>query len=44
MLKLPYKNDNVIEKYGKTPAPEEVFYYIYAILYSTTYRRDIKNF
>jgi len=31
-------------KYGKTPPPEEIFYYIYAVLYSPTYRKKYEKF
>jgi hypothetical protein len=30
--------------YGKQPSPEDVFYYIYAILYSTAYRKKYAEF
>jgi len=32
------------EKYRKTPTPEEIFYYVYAVLYSPTYRERYKEF
>jgi len=34
----------ISEKYGKTPSPEEIFYYIYAVLYSPTYRKKYEEF
>lgn len=30
--------------YGQTPTPEQVFYYIYAVLYSNTYREKYAEF
>ena len=30
--------------YGKTPSPERIFYYIYAVLYSPTYRAKYAEF
>ncbi|MCX6832071.1 MAG: hypothetical protein NT028_08055 [candidate division Zixibacteria bacterium] len=30
--------------YGKQPSPEDIFYYIYAILYSTAYRKKYAEF
>ncbi len=30
--------------YGKKPTPEEIFYYIYAVLYSNTYRTQYAEF
>ncbi len=40
--RIPNLNRELIEElsniYGKEPAPEDIFYYIYAILYSNTYR------
>lgn len=30
--------------YGKKPSPEEIFYYIYAVLYSNTYRTQYAEF
>lgn len=36
---------NVLEKaFGKRPTPEEVFYYMYAVLYSDTYRATYAEF
>ncbi|GAB4534395.1 MAG: DNA methyltransferase [Thermodesulfovibrionia bacterium] len=32
------------EQYKKTPSPEEILYYIYAILYSNTYRKRYAEF
>ncbi|GER92639.1 DNA methyltransferase [hot springs metagenome] len=32
------------EQYRKTPTPEEILYYIYAILYSNTYRKRYAEF
>ena len=32
------------ERYGKEPSPEEIFYYIYAVLYSPTYRKKYEEF
>ncbi len=32
------------QKYGKTPLPEEIFHYIYAVLYSNTYRTKYAEF
>ncbi len=34
----------VSEKYGASPTPEEIFYYIYAVLYSPTYRKKYQEF
>ncbi len=30
--------------FGKEPSPEEIFYYIYAVLYSNTYRQKYQEF
>ena len=35
---------SISEKYGKTPTPEEIFYYIYAALHSPTYRKKYAEF
>ncbi|MDB9312342.1 N-6 DNA methylase [Spirulina sp. CS-785/01] len=35
---------NVRENMGKTPTPEEIFYYLYAILHSPTYRQRYADF
>jgi len=32
------------EAYGKQPSPEEIFYYIYAVLYSNIYRQKYAEF
>ncbi|HRS01159.1 MAG TPA: DNA methyltransferase, partial [Bacteroidota bacterium] len=46
--KKPNLNPQLIEKlskvYGKMPMPEEILYYIYAILYSNTYREKYAEF
>lgn len=34
----------VSEKYGASPTPKEIFYYIYAVLYSPTYRKKYQEF
>jgi len=34
----------ISEKYGRPPSPEEIFYYIYAVLYSPTYRKKYEEF
>lgn len=34
----------VSESLGKEPTPEEIFYYIYAVLYSSTYRKRYDEF
>ncbi len=34
----------ISESYKKEPTPEEIFYYIYAIFYSNTYRTKYKEF
>jgi predicted helicase len=36
--------DRLTKAYKKTPSPEEIFYYIYAILYSETYRTKYAEF
>jgi hypothetical protein len=36
--------DLFYKSYGKTPEPEEIFYYIYAVLYSNTYRTKYAEF
>jgi len=35
---------SLIEAYGKEPTPEEIVYYIYAVLYSNTYRTKYAEF
>ena len=30
--------DNLAEAYGKDPSPEQIFYYVYAVLYAPSYR------
>ncbi len=46
--KKPNLNQTLVESltrtYDKTPAPEEIFYYIYAVLYSNTYRTKYAEF
>ena len=46
--KEPNLNPQLIEKlsngYGKAPTPEDILYYIYAILYSNTYREKYAEF
>ena len=36
--------DSLLKAYKKTPSPEEIFYYIYAVLYSETYRTKYAEF
>ena len=36
--------DKLSQYYGKQPSPEEIFYYIYAVLYSNTYRIKYAEF
>lgn len=36
--------ERLIKAYKKTPSPEEIFYYIYAVLYSETYRTKYSEF
>ncbi|MEW5950040.1 MAG: type ISP restriction/modification enzyme [Thermodesulfobacteriota bacterium] len=36
--------DELSKAYKKTPSPEEIFYYIYAVLYSETYRTKYAAF
>jgi len=36
--------EGLIRKYKKSPSPEEILYYIYAILYSNTYRTEFADF
>ncbi|NCO28948.1 MAG: DNA methyltransferase, partial [Caldiserica bacterium] len=36
--------DKLSQSYGKKPMPEEIFYYIYAVLYSNTYRTKYAEF
>jgi hypothetical protein len=36
--------EQLTTEYGKQPSPEDVFYYIYAILYSTAYRKKYAEF
>lgn len=46
--KKPNLNPSLLERlkkeYNKTPSPEEIFYYIYAVLYSNTYRTKYAEF
>ena len=35
---------SLTETYGKEPTPEEIFYYIYGVLYSNTYRTKYAEF
>ncbi|RCV65010.1 putative helicase [Methanophagales archaeon] len=46
--KIPNLNPELIkfltESYEKEPTPEEIFYYIYAVLYSPTYRKRYEEF
>jgi len=46
--KWPNLNEKFLEKlnevYKKKPMPEEIFYYIYAVLYSNTYREKYREF
>lgn len=42
---IPKRIFNVLEKaYGQRPTPEEIFYYIYAVLYSNVYREKYAEF
>ncbi len=51
-IESPYKTSNINPDllsalsitYGKKPTPEEVFYYIYAVLYANTYRTRYAEF
>jgi predicted helicase len=47
-VKKPNLNPDLIQSltktYGKEPTPEEIFYYIYAVLYSNTYRTKYAEF
>jgi predicted helicase len=47
-VKKPNLSAEVVSKltklFKKTPSPEEIFYYIYAVLYSNTYRRKYAEF
>ena len=47
-VKKPNLSDEFVERlseaYRKTPSPEEIFYYIYAVLYSMTYRTKYAEF
>jgi len=36
--------EQLTESYKKTPTPEQIFFYIYAVLYSNTYRRKYAEF
>ena len=36
--------ETLVTNFKKTPSPEEVFYYIYAVLYSNTYRTKYAEF
>jgi predicted helicase len=36
--------DKLSQSYGKLPTPEEIFYYIYAVLYSNIYRTKYAEF
>jgi hypothetical protein len=46
--KTPNLNENLIKSltgtYGKSPTPEEIFYYTYAVLYSNVYRTKYAEF
>jgi predicted helicase len=48
MHKTPNIDPTLLEAlykaYGKKPTPEEIFYYIYAVLYSNTYRTKYAEF
>ncbi len=48
VVKKPNLSAEVVESlsnaYKKNPSPEEIFYYIYAILYSETYRKKYAEF
>lgn len=47
-VKKPNLSAEIVERltkaYKKTPSPEEIFYYIYAVLYSETYRTKYAEF
>lgn len=47
-IKKPNLSAEIVEKlstsFKKTPSPEEIFYYIYAVLYSATYRTKYAEF
>ena len=44
-LTLTLNSSNFItEKYNREISPEEIFYYIYAVLYSPTYRKKYEEF
>ncbi len=47
-VKKPNLSPELVEKltktYKKAPSPEEIFYYIYAVLYSNTYRTKYAEF
>ena len=47
-VKKPNLSSELVEKltktFKKTPSPEEIFYYIYAVLYSETYRTKYAEF
>ncbi|MBI5100537.1 MAG: N-6 DNA methylase [Nitrospirae bacterium] len=47
-VKKPNLSAEIVDKlskaYKKTPSPEEIFYYIYAVLYSETYRTKYAEF
>jgi predicted helicase len=36
--------EELMKHFGKTPSPEEIFYYIYAVLYSNIYRTKYAEF
>jgi len=40
----PHIFEKLSEQYGKTPSPEEILYYIYAIFYSNIYRKKYAEF
>jgi predicted helicase len=40
----PELTEQLTTAYGKQPSPEDVFYYIYAVLYSTAYRNKYAEF
>lgn len=48
IIKTPNISENLLQSltrdYNKTPTPESIFYYIYAILYSNTYRKKYEEF
>lgn len=47
-VKKPNIDENIVEKlktlYKKTPTPEDIFYYVYAVLYSNIYRSKYREF